>query len=310
MTMPEPEHRIAYVTTDDDYLADDPDTDLPRVRPALAELGIEATPEIWHDPAVDWGQYDALVIRSPWDYTHRPAAWLAWLDARAATTPLLNCAHTIRWNLDKRYLLDLEAEGVAIVPTTVCDDAESLRAAFEAVTSAEVVVKPTVSAGSKDTGRFAAGDRQALALGEHVLATGNRIMVQPCIPGVAEVGERSVIYFDGELSHTLAKGPLLALGGGLIGGEYRESITATSVTDAEHELADAVARVVPSIVRRKGCDCASAVPLYARYDIVMADDGPLLLEAELFEPCFFLHTSPGSEHHFAAAVARRLSALG
>jgi len=301
--------RIAYVTTDDAYLAADPDTDLVLVLPALAAVGVEATPEIWHDPAVDWVQYDALVIRSPWDYAHRPDAFRAWLDARAATTPVLNCAHTIRWNLDKRYLLDLEAEGVAIVPTTVCDDAESLRAALEAVTSAEVVVKPTVSAGSKDTGRFAAGDRQALALGEHVLATGNRIMVQPCIPGVAEVGERSVVYFDGELSHTLAKGPLLALGGGLIGGEYRESITATSVTDAEHELADAVARVVPSIVRRKGCDCASAVPLYARYDIVMADDGPLLLEAELFEPCFFLHTSPGSEHHFAAAVARRLTQI-
>ena len=135
-------------------------------------------------------------------------------------------------------------------------------------------------------------------------------MVQPCIPGVAEVGERSVVYFDGSLSHTLAKGPLLALGGGLIGGEYRETITATTVTDAEHELADTVARVVPSILRRNGCDCASAVPLYARYDMVMSDDGPLLLEAELFEPCFFLHTSPGSEHHFAAAVARRLDALG
>jgi hypothetical protein len=306
-----PGRSIAYVTTDDDYLATDPDTDLALVLPALAEVGVDATPEIWHDRSVDWARYDALIIRSPWDYTHRPAAWLAWLDARAATTPLLNCAHTIRWNLDKRYLLDLEAEGVAIVPTTVCDDEESVRAALDAVTdtgaSAEVVVKPTVSAGSKDTGRFTADDPQALALGEHVLTKGKEVMVQPCIPGVAEVGERSVVYFDGELSHTLTKGPLLALGGGLIGGEYRETITATTVTDAEHELADAVARVVPSILRRNGCDCTSAVPLYARYDIVMGDDGPLLLEAKLFEPSFFLHTSPGSEHRFADAVARRVT---
>ena len=200
---------------------------------------------------------------------------------------------------------------MAIVPTTVCDDEESVRAALDTVTgsAAEVVVKPTVSAGSKDTGRFAADDPQALALGEHVLTKGKQVMVQPCIPGVAEVGERSVVYFDGSLSHTLAKGPLLALGGGLIGGEYRETITATTVTYAEHELADTVARVVPSILRRNGCDCASAVPLYARDHIVMGDDGPLLLEAELFEPCFFLHTSPGSEHHFAAAVARRLAGV-
>lgn len=306
-----PAHRIAYVTTDADYLAADPDTDIPLVVPALAAVGVEATPEVWHDPAVPWDAYDALIIRSPWDYTHRPAAFLAWLDARAAATPLLNCAHTIRWNLDKRYLLDLEAEGVAIVPTTVCDDPGQVAAALADVGAVgdEVVVKPTVSAGSKDTGRFALDDPQALALGEHVLAKGKQVMVQPCIPAVAEVGERSVVVFDGELSHTVAKGPLLALGGGLISGEYKESIAAGTATDAEHELADTVARVVPEILRRSGCDCPNAVPLYARYDMVMGDDGPLLLEAELFEPSFFLHTAPGSAERFATAVARRLDQL-
>lgn len=302
-----PQHRIAYVTTDDDYLAADPDTDLPLVVPALAALGIEAVPVVWHDPTADWSGFDALIVRSPWDYTHMPAAFLAWLDARSATTPVLNCAHTIRWNLDKRYLLDLEAEGVAIVPTVVCESVDEVSDALDAVQADEVVVKPTVSAGSKDTGRFAVDDPDALDLGEHILAMGKQVMVQPCIPGVAEAGERSIVYFDGQLSHTLTKGPLLALGGGLIGGEYREAISATECTDAEHELADRVAAVVPEVLRRAGCGCATAVPLYARYDIVMGDAGPLLLEAELFEPCFFLHVSPGAEHRFARAVAARLA---
>ena len=124
---------------------------------------------------------------------------------------------------------------------------------------------------------------------------------------MADAGERSIVYFDGQPSHTLSKGPLLALGGGLIGGEYRESISAAECTEAEHELADRVASVVPAVLRRAGCDCTNAVPLYARYDIVMGDAGPLLLEAELFEPCFFLHTSPGSEHRLARAIAARLT---
>jgi hypothetical protein len=304
-----PQHRIAYVTTDDDYLAADPDTDLPLVVPALAALDIEAVPAVWHDPSVDWSGFDALIVRSPWDYTHRPAAFLAWLEARSAATPVLNCAHTIRWNLDKRYLLDLEAEGVSIVPTVVCESVDEVSEALDAVNADEVVVKPTVSAGSKDTGRFAVDDPDALDLGEHILAMGKHVMVQPCIAGVADAGERSIVYFDGQLSHTLAKGPLLALGGGLVGGEYRESISAAECTDAEHELADTVAAVVPEVLRRSGCGCTTSVPLYARYDIVMGDTGPLLLEAELFEPSFFLHTSAGSEHRFAAAVARRLAAL-
>ena len=50
--------------------------------------------------------------------------------------------------------------------------------------------------------------------------------------------------------------------------------------------------------------------LYGRYDLVRLDDGTeALLEAELFEPSFFLDTDPDSPARFVDAVRRRALAV-
>lgn len=52
--------------------------------------------------------------------------------------------------------------------------------------------------------------------------------MQPAIDSVAMVGERALVYFDGVFSHALTKGPLLDLGGELLGGVYTEQIGSSS----------------------------------------------------------------------------------
>jgi hypothetical protein len=46
----------------------------------LRKLGwhVEAVP--WRRPAVDWGVYEAVIIRSTWDYQHAPQAFLSVLE--------------------------------------------------------------------------------------------------------------------------------------------------------------------------------------------------------------------------------------
>ncbi len=101
--------RIALVTTDvPELLAHEFD-----LEPLLAEFArrsIRAEAPVWHDPTVDWERFDLIVMRSPWDYPQRIAEFLAWLDSLPASR-VLNPPALIRWNLDKRYLLDLEALG-------------------------------------------------------------------------------------------------------------------------------------------------------------------------------------------------------
>ncbi|MFA7266912.1 MAG: hypothetical protein WC054_11420, partial [Candidatus Nanopelagicales bacterium] len=215
------------------------------------------------------------------------------------------CRHVIRWSSDKVYLAELARAGVPVVPTSYARSLADVSAAIAAVEAKEVVIKPTVSAGSKDTGRFVADDPAALLLAQKILGLGKTVMVQPSIDSVHSHGECALLYFDGEFSHAARKGPILDLGGGLVGGEYSEAISTVVPDSGEMAVAEAAHSVITNLVC-SACDCGSPRPLYARFDVVKTESGHQLLEAELFEPAYFLWTSPGASDRFASAVVRRL----
>ena len=129
----------------------------------------------WDDPTVNWGRFDTVLLRSPWDYTERLPEFLAWAERVDRATLLLNPLNVVRWNTDKHYLADLAAVGIPTVPTTFVEpDAEPMEAlsrfleAFADVD--EFVVKPTVSAGSRDTQRYRRD--QQFAAGKAMMGAG------------------------------------------------------------------------------------------------------------------------------------------
>jgi len=245
-------------------------------------------------------------MRSPWDYAGALPEFLVWLDRVSGQTRILNTPEVIRWNLDKRYLGELEARGVAIVESHFCDTVGEAESALARIDSARIVVKPTVSAGSRDTGLFERSDERALRLAEHILSLDKTVMVQPAIDSVARVGEQAFVYFDGRFSHALTKGPILDLGGQLLGGVYREQISAAEATPEQRALAESAMTVMTALFRERGIAEEDVVPLYARLDMVQTESGPALLEAELFEPSYFVHTAAASEHRFASALLAHL----
>lgn len=297
--------RIAFVTTDWERVREE-DQDRPLHDRAWAAAGgkIEHVP--WWDVEADWAAYDLVVLRSPWDYSERLDEFLAWLDCVDGRTRLHNPPPVIRWNLDKRYLLDLGAAGVPVIDTAFLGEETGVAAALAERGNSEVVVKPNISAGSRNTGRFAADDPQALELARTILAENRLVMLQPCAGSVAAIGEVSLVFFDGRLSHAFRKGPILAAGGGLLGGDYREIITPVAATAEQLAVATAASAATERWCRDQlGLD----VPLlYGRFDLVRLDDGSeALLEAELFEPSFFLWVDPDAAGRFReAALARAL----
>jgi len=129
---------------------------------------------LWDDPAVDWEAYDRVVLRSVWDYTQRIDDFLAWCD-RVGPQRLRNTPALVAFNSDKRYLGEL---GVPIVPTAFVGP-DGPPPDFEG----EVVVKPNVSAGARDTGRFPPERHdEALSLIEAIRASGRVALVQPSPP--------------------------------------------------------------------------------------------------------------------------------
>ena len=294
--------RVAFATAPASVVRDH-DTDRPLHDAAGAVAGIDLEHPVWSDPGVAWDAYDLVVVRSTWDYLGHLAAYRDWLRSVGRLGTLHNPAAVITWNLDKGYLGDLAEAGVPVVPTRVCRDRAEVDAALSAAPG-EVVVKPVVSAGCRLTGRFDAADPAAAALAGAVLDEGAAVLVQPAVASVAEVGEVSTVLFGGAVSHSVRKGPLLAAGGGLVGGSYTERLAAEELTPVRRAAVETTSAAVARIVAER---FAVVDPLlYARIDLVTLDDGTeAVLEVELAEPAFFLGTDPAAADRFAGAVVAR-----
>lgn len=287
---------IGIVVTDV-YSDEDPDHDTPLLLAALRERGAVAEAVVWHR-ADDLAQFDLLVLRSPWDYPDRLPEFIAWLDAAESATRVVNSPAIVRWNLDKRYLQDLAAGGIRVVPTEYCADVAHARATLAAHGNERIVVKPAMSAAARDTGLFDAADPAALTLAERILAAGGIAMVQPEIPELTAGAEKGLYTAEGHFTHAIAKGALLSHGGGFVGGVYVEHPVEVDATAAERAFADEVLAAVSAVT-------GQPTPLYARVDTVdSAAHGLVVLEVELIEPSLNLHVAPDAIAPVADAILR------
>jgi glutathione synthase/RimK-type ligase-like ATP-grasp enzyme len=265
----------------------------------LEAAGAQAAYETWDDPGADWDAFDLVVVRSTFDYSRRRDEFLAWadsLDGRVCNSP-----DVLRWNSDKRYLSDLASAGLPVVPTTFVSPGDPLPEL-----DGEVVVKPAVSAGARDTGRFApAAHDAARELVVDITERGRVAMVQPYLAAVDDRGETALVFLAGELSHVLRKRAVLApdevaparddeIGAAQVMYDA-DLVRAGDATSAERQLASAI---VAAVTERFGAE-----PLYARVDLLAGPDGaPTLLELELVEPALYLAEAPGAAERLAAAI--------
>ena len=120
--------RIALVTCERPIERDD---DLDFVGPALRRKGVDVEAPGWTDASVDWSSFDLAMISSTWDYFERQDEFRAWLKSTDRATQLINPLGLVEWNLDKRYLLELEAAGVPTIPTVWIEPGGEAEAAGE-----------------------------------------------------------------------------------------------------------------------------------------------------------------------------------
>ncbi|MET0581975.1 MAG: hypothetical protein ABWZ08_08385 [Pseudoxanthomonas sp.] len=285
------------------------DEDLVPLLEACAQAGLHTRVVAWDDPTIGWKRFDAALLRSPWDYTERLAEFLGWCERVRQSTRLVNPLDVVRWNTDKHYLSDLQAAGVPIVPTLFVEpDAEPLEALQSFLAeddTGEFVVKPAVSAGSRDTQRYSRA--QDFAAGNHIarlLEQGRSVMLQPYLRSIDGKGESALIYFDGQYSHSINKAALLRPDQPATTTPHATgAITAREADAGERRLAEDLLSKVERLLRLDQ-------PLaYARVDLIDDDTGnPRLLELELTEPSLFFAQSPGSVERFAGNLARLLNA--
>ncbi|MBG0855481.1 hypothetical protein I2W78_27475 [Streptomyces spinoverrucosus] len=267
------------------------DPDLPVLVEALGEAGAEAVAVEWDRVGVDWGGFDLVVIRSTWDYSWRAAEFVEWVEACGKVTRLANPADVVWWNVDKRYLGELAATGVPVVPTRYVAPGE----AAELPRDREYVVKPTSGAGARFAARYTP-DQHDIAVRhlERMHAEGFTAMVQPYVSGIDVGGERALQFFGGRLLHASRKGAVLTRGTAYDERKVAHpGLQVWQPTPEELSVAERALACVPG----------SPELLYARVDLVDGEGGePRVMELELVEPNLFLSLHPASVPRIAAAM--------
>ena len=280
--------QVAFVTYQEspDITADDL-----LVVDLLRSEGISVVSAPWDDPAVEWPRFSCVVIRSPWNYYHKPDRYAEWLrSCETAGINLWNPARMVLANINKRYLADLAKQGIEIVPLEYlpAGNRRPLRQILETRGWNEAVVKPVISAGAHQTWRTsltqADGDQARFEEQCRITET----LVQPFMEEIVSEGEWSLVFFAGQYSHAVIKRP--AAGDFRVqhqhGGHYQSG-------NPSPELI-AQARNILSKV--------DSPLLYARVDGVVRDGRFLLMELEINEPFLFLGFSPEAPSRFAQAI--------
>lgn len=254
----------------------------------LKELGWQAKEISWRKSNVEWDNYDAVIVRSTWDYQSDPLKFLAVLEKINNSAHLENDLSIMKWNMNKNYLKDLRDEGTRIVDTAwektfIPQKVESY---FDSLDSDEIIIKPNISANAENTFRIKKYDfKNHLRVLESVFNK-REFMVQKFMKNIIDEGEYSLFYFGGKYSHSILKVPEE--------NDFR----------VQEEHGGKIFSINPDAELKKTAekilDKVKPIPLYARIDLVRTQDNDFaLIELELIEPSLYFNLDEESPQRFA-----------
>lgn len=270
--------------------------------PIFQTLGIRVLSAPWStSPDPNNPSSFIYVANLVWGYHCVPDRWNAWLDAWPDNIRLINSKKLLKWNTDKIYLQDLEAHGVPIVPTLYTNDINetTLINAAAHFNVTELVVKPVISASSRNTFRISVGPddlTSASSINEAILKLKQNdslesMMIQPFISNVLHEGEISVIVFNGKVNHAVRK------------VARQDDFRVQSEYGGTYSVIEYLSPEILSLAQTTIAACPE-MPIYARIDMIRNDKTNILsiMELELIEPFLFLNHSSDKGLVFARAI--------
>jgi glutathione synthase/RimK-type ligase-like ATP-grasp enzyme len=262
--------------------------------------GIQVSTVSWQSKTTDWTQFDAVILRSTWDYHLKFTEFQAWLTHLEQTNvTLLNGYGLLRWNMDKVYLEQMPKYGVRILPTEFyhTGDNANLSTIMAKHGWSRAVVKPTVSAGGDNTWRFTPEEAHEKQADFDTQVGQMSLMVQQYAESIAD-GEWSFLFFNGIYSHCVRKIPAQ---GDMFVHAHRGG--------SSHPYPNPDVKLVAqaSNVVRVAQELTGELPLYARVDTVIDSDGIILMELECVEPYLFMPFGDAyTIERIADAIAQRV----
>ncbi len=283
----------ALLTCDDlgDHVLDED-----RLEKALTDAGWSFQWIPWRTQGVSWGDYDCALVRTTWDYTENPNAFFQQLrQIEDSPCRLFNPIDLLQWNRDKKYLQELKAKGVSVIPTHWEEefDPSTLPDSVATWPNEKIVVKPQVGAGSVNTFLFSK-EEWVEKHNELSALAGQQVMIQPFMEKVVTEGEHSAHYFAGEHSHTILKTPKAQ--------DFR----------SQEEYGSHVRKIEPSSPQLEFCekvlDQLQSDWLYARVDFINDGEGkPHLIELEMIEPSLYFRCDDQAAVRLVQAMGKKMN---
>jgi len=287
--------KIAFITSEDDpNLSKD---DQLAIQP-LFQLGYQVFPLIWDNPLESAEIFDALIFRSCWNYHRKFSQFLSWVEQlKRLNIPILNPVDISLWNLDKKYLLELENKGILIPQTYSISRAaplneQTIKSILKKIDASHLVIKPSVSLNGHDTYLLPSHDEQAIIKALNSLPAEHDILVQEFIPEIKSSEEISLIFFNNKFSHAIRKTP--SQQEFRIHSEYGGS---RSPFQPDLALIQQGEKILETVGQRL---------LFSRVDVIENKNGAVLIELEIIDPMLFLGYSPQAPQRFAEEIANSL----
>ena len=247
----------------------------------------------WGKYDQNWNDFDLVIIRSTWNYQDHLGEFLRVLriiDESKAL--LLNPLPLVEWNINKTYLMDLNKQGIPIIPSLFYENFEigEVWDSFNTFDTEKIIIKPNVGANADRIRILNKSDNMNKLKKTRNLYNDLPFILQPFIHSIKRNGELSLIFFNNEFSHALSKVP--KKGDFRVQEEHGGTLKLLKKIDGKTiNLCERVLSLLPYFC------------FYARIDLVIDKGRPLLMEIEVIEPSLYFNLEPKSTDLFAKKVS-------
>lgn len=254
---------------------------------------------LWNDENVNWTDYDAILIRSTWDYHEgKLNQFLNTLKKiEDMGIPLFNSYETIKWNSKKTYLKDLVISGVPVIETMYATKTEmpNLETELLAKGWTECILKPAISAGAHKTFRVS-NAKEAQNIYAASYDKDEMVMIQPFAQEIINEGEWSFVFLNGEYSHVVLKKPPY--------GDFRVQLFFGNQQEPESWMIESAKDIFKSVK-----NIIKETPLYIRIDTIKRAEKLYVMEIELIEPYLYLQTSDSAADKLVLPLKNKLESF-
>ena len=265
----------------------------------MKTFGWDAEEISWRNESINWDDYNAVIVRSTWDYQKDHEKFLDVLEKiNNSSAHLENDLELMKWNMNKKYLFDLEQKGVKIVDTLWKSNfnLDEVENSFENFNSEEIIIKPNISANADNTFRLTKAKFVEIKNQLKLIFTNREFMMQPFMKNIIDEGEYSLFFFNGEFSHCVLKKPKEK--------DFR----------VQEEHGGKFKSIIPTeqqkTIGKNIIDKLAVLPLYGRTDLVRtADNDFALMELEAIEPSLYFNMDEQSPIRFTKAFVEKMKSV-